>query len=158
MTQAAPLAAQRPSAELVAQIQAFYAHQMPLLEERSFEAFGATFTEDAEFTYNDMPTSVGREALIAGMNAAIPLNYGERIFRHWFDMMRIEPVDAREIRVTYRALVSITAEDGTVSFEPSSTVHDVLVLQDGVLYTRSRSVKHDLTDPAAYWARRAASA
>jgi actinorhodin biosynthesis protein ActVIA len=100
---------------------------------------------------------VGRQALIAAINATIPLSYGKRIFRHWFDMIRITPVDSDTIQVSLRALVSVTAEDGTVTFEPSSTVCDVLIRQGGTLYTESRAVDHDLADPAAYWARRSAS-
>lgn len=158
MTQTAHLATRQASADLYVEIQDFYARQLPLLEERDFEAFAGTFTEDCDFKYSAAPQVNGREELVAGMYATVPRAYGNSVFRHWFGHVRIEPGQDGTIQVTARAIVSVTAEDGSVTFEPSCTVEDVFVRQDGVLRVKSRVIRHDLTDVAGYWARRAAAA
>jgi actinorhodin biosynthesis protein ActVIA len=69
--------------------------------------------------------------------------YNGLVYRYWFDRMRIEPVDDTTYHVYYQAIVSMTDRKGKVSFEPTTTVKDVLVRIDGELYTKSRVVTHD---------------
>ncbi|MGY1452336.1 nuclear transport factor 2 family protein [Streptomyces sp. SS8] len=144
----------RVSADLRAEVQDFYAYQMPLLEDRRIEEFAGTFTEDGVYAHaKDGWELVGRQSLVSEMRAAVP-HYGTSVFRHWFDKMVIEAVGDDTLRVVFRALVSVTDEEGRVSFEPSSTIEDVLVRRGGELYTRSRTVRHDIPDPAGYWSER----
>ena len=77
--------------------------------------------------------------------------YDGLVYRYWFDRMLIEPRDEDTLRVRYQAIVSLTDAQGKVSFEPTTTVEDVLVRRDGELYTRSRVVTHD----SANWADKA---
>ncbi|WP_198944236.1 nuclear transport factor 2 family protein [Streptomyces sp. CB03234] len=155
-TAQAPAVAPVVSADLYVEVQSFYAHQMPLLEGRDLESFAGTFTDDCVFGYEGAWQLEGREALIGGMRAAIP-RYGTSTIRHWFDGWRIEPLADGTVRVTATALVSVTDEEGAVTFEPSCTVTDVLVRTEDGLRTRSRLIRHDLDDPGRYFARLAAS-
>ncbi|UDM02517.1 nuclear transport factor 2 family protein [Streptomyces longhuiensis] len=137
----------RISAELHVEVQAFYAFQLPLLEDRKLEEFVLTFTEDGSYAQvKDGWELAGRENLLAAMSQAIPY-YGNKIFRHWFDKFVIEQVAEDEISVVFRSLVSVTDESGAVVLEPSSTVEDVLVRRDGRLFTRSRVVRRDVAAP-----------
>lgn len=146
--------APRVSAELYTEIQMFYAHQMPLLEERRVEEFALTFTEDGVYAHaKDGWELVGREKLVTEIRASLP-HYGTSVFRHWFDKTVVEPVDEATYKVTFRSLVSITDEAGQVTFEPSATVEDVLVRRDGRLLSKSRVVRHDIPDPAGFWEER----
>jgi len=131
------------TADLYVEVQRFYAHQMPLLEARRIPEFVDTFTADGSYEQvKDGWRLEGRDVLLQVLTANAPV-YGTSVIRHWFDQMRLEPLDAGSVRVTYRALVSVTAETGAVTFEPSTTVTDVLVRQDGGLRTKSRSVRPD---------------
>ena len=144
----------RISADLYVEIQGFYAHQMPLLEDRKVEEFARTFTEDGVYAHaKDGWELVGRQSLISEIRAALP-HYGVKVFRHWFDKMVIRAVDEATYQVTFRSLVSITDESGHVTFEPSATIEDVLVRRGDRLLTRSRVVRHDIPDPAGYWSER----
>ncbi|HZU56439.1 MAG TPA: nuclear transport factor 2 family protein [Actinocrinis sp.] len=147
----------RAQADLYAEVQRFYAYQMPLLEDRRVDDFADTFTGDGVYAHaKDGWEITGREKLKAEIGAAVP-HYGNSVFRHWFDKLLIEPCDENTLRVRLRALVSVTAEDGSVTFEPSSTIEDVLVRIDGLLYTKSRVVRHDIPDPAGYWSEKLAA-
>ncbi|WP_416985348.1 nuclear transport factor 2 family protein [Streptomyces sp. T028] len=134
------------------EIAAFYAHQMPLLEEREFEAFAQTFTEDCVFGYEGAWQLRSRVALLEGMRGNIP-RYGTSTIRHWFENRRAEPQPDGSIRVTATCLVSVTDENGAVTFEPSCVVTDELVRTEEGLRARSRIIRHDLPDPGRYFAR-----
>ena len=139
------------TAELYVEVQQFYAHQMPLLEDGRIEEFVLTFTEDGTFEHApDGWRLEGREQLVTAMRANIP-RYGGSIFRHWFDKLRVEAVAPDTLKTSFAALVSVTDAEGKVTFEPTSTVSDVLVREDGVLHTRARVVGHDIPNPARFW-------
>ncbi|MEY9876233.1 actinorhodin biosynthesis protein ActVIA [Streptacidiphilus sp. MAP12-33] len=142
-------------AELAAQVADFYAHQMPLLEQRDLAAFAATFTDDCVFGYHGAWQLESRPALLGGLGANIP-RYGASTIRHWFENRRVEVLDDGALRVTATCLVSITHPTGEVVFEPSCVVTDELVRVDGELLTRSRIIRHDLPDAGVYFARLAA--
>jgi actinorhodin biosynthesis protein ActVIA len=154
---------QRVGAELYVELQQFYARQMPLLEARRFPEFLATFTEDGSVEHQPNGWKLeGRAQILTEMQArrgeaSQPLvgeisprdaregnvpYYNGIVYRYWFDRMSVEPV-GDELRVGYLAVMSMTDAKGKVSFEPTTTVQDVLVRVDGELYTRSRVVTHD---------------
>jgi actinorhodin biosynthesis protein ActVIA len=155
----------RVSADLYVEVQQFYARQMPLLEARDFPEFLQTLTEDGSIEHRPGGWKIeGRAALLTEMTArrgapdAPPVDeisardaraanipyYNGLVYRYWFDRMRIEPVDDSTYHVFYQAVVSMTDHrTGKVSFEPTTTVQDVLVRIDGELYTKSRVVTHD---------------
>ncbi len=141
--------------DLFIEVTEFYAHQMPLLELRDFEGFAGTFTADCVFGYDGAWRVTGRDAVLGGMRANIP-RYGASTIRHWFENRQITVREDGAINVTASCLVSVTAEDGTVSFEPSCTVTDLLVRTSDGLRTASRIIRHDLADPGLYFARLAA--
>jgi actinorhodin biosynthesis protein ActVIA len=155
---AAPEASANPAIrpvtpELYVEIQQYYARQMPLLEELDIERFGLTFTEDAVFEHVPDGWSMRGRGQLVEATRANTARYGETIFRHWFENRVIEPCDDGTVRVSYTALVSLTAPDGTVSFEPSCTVRDELVRgADGVLRTRHRRLRHDTSSRERFWA------
>ncbi|MER5478835.1 nuclear transport factor 2 family protein [Streptomyces sp. NPDC002734] len=141
----------RVPAGLYVEVQAFYAYQLPLLEDRKVEEFALTFTEDGVYAHaKDGWELTGREQLVTEMRKALP-HYGTSIFRHWFDKLVIEERPDGTVAVAFRSLVSVTDEQGQVTFEPSATIHDELVRRDGELLTRRRTVRHDIPDPARYW-------
>ncbi len=162
-------AVQRVSAELYVEVQQFYARQMPLLEARKLDEFMETFTDDCVLEHLPFGWRFdGKAHLLAEMkqrrgDAEKPLAeetsarrareegiayYDGIVYRYWFDRMLIDPVDDDTLKVRYQAIVSLTAPDGKVSFEPTTVVDDVLVRHDGQLYTKSRVVTHD----SANWA------
>jgi len=151
-------------ADLYVRVQQFYAHQMPLLEARNFEEFLRTFTEDGSIEHRPGGWKLeGRVQLLTEMSArrGDPSNprvgeisarqaradnipyYDGLVYRYWFDRMLIDRVEADTLRVRYQAVVSMTDATGKVSFEPTTTVEDVLVESGGELRTRSRVVTHD---------------
>jgi ketosteroid isomerase-like protein len=146
----------RVSADLRAEVDDFYAHQMPLLEGREVEAFAATFTDDCVFGYGEAWQIQGRDGVIKALGFNLP-RYGTSTIRHWFESRRIAP-DGDSLIVTSSAIVSVTHEDGTVVLEPSCTVNDVLVRRAGELATASRIIVHDMPDPAAWFASQAGRA
>ncbi|MEV8598875.1 nuclear transport factor 2 family protein [Streptomyces griseoviridis] len=167
----APQRTRRVDAELYVDVLQFYARQMPLLEERRLEEFLGTMTEDGSIEHVPNGWRIeGRSALLTEMRARRgdpekPLvgevsaraaraqdvaYYDGIVYRYWFDRMRIEPQPHSDdlLKVSYQAMVSMTDASGKVSFEPTTTVEDVLVRRDGEWFTRSRRVTHD----SPHWA------
>jgi actinorhodin biosynthesis protein ActVIA len=156
-------------AELYVEVQQFYAAQMPLLEERRFEEFLETFTEDCVLEHVPFGWRFdGREDLLKEMSARrgdaeaprvaetsarrareenIPY-YNGLVYRYWCDRLRVVPAGDGALRTRYQAIVSMTDAEGKVSFEPTTVVEDELVRRDGRLLTRSRTITHD----SARWA------
>lgn len=147
-----PQAPARPATtELYVKVQQFYAHQMPLLEENRIEEYVRTFTEDGVFEHQpDGWRLEGRHQIAEGARKNIP-RYAGNVFRHWFDKLRVEVVDDSTVRTTFSALVSVTDPRGQVTFEPTSTVRDVLERRGGVLLTRSRTMIHDVAQTSDVW-------
>ncbi|MCU1470910.1 MAG: hypothetical protein JWQ39_2059 [Glaciihabitans sp.] len=152
MSQSTTLASR---AELFIEVTEFYARQMPLLEELEFDEFAATFTDDCVFGYDNAWQIDGREALQGGLRTNMA-RYGTSRVRHWFENRRIEPLEDGVIRVTATCLVSVTTEDGDVTFEPTCRVTDELIHTEQGLRTRSRKLRHDLPDVGRYFAKLAA--
>lgn len=132
------------SADVYVEVLTFYARQMRLLDALDVAGYANTFTEDGvtHHAHRDEKV-VGREALIASSRTALPRYAGVAV-RHWNDHYLIDPVDENTLRVSYRSLVTRTAVDGAVSFEPTFSVVDVLVRIDGELHARSRTIYRDL--------------
>ncbi|WP_030988261.1 nuclear transport factor 2 family protein [Streptomyces sp. NRRL S-1813] len=130
--------------DLYAEVRTFYARQMRRVDALDIEGFAATFTEDGEVLHANGELAKGREAMVAGMRAALP-RYRDIAVRHWFDHLLIEPVDRQgaELRVSYYSLVTRTDRAGVVTFEPTFTVEDVLVRREGQLLTQSRVIHRD---------------
>ncbi|HZM78185.1 MAG TPA: nuclear transport factor 2 family protein [Candidatus Limnocylindrales bacterium] len=166
MAQALQETGQRASADLYLEIQLFYARQMPLLEARKLEEFLETFTEDGYIEHRPNGWKlVGRKQLLIEMTArrgdpdkpkveeisardAREQNiayYDGLVYRYWFDRIRVQILGDGAYQVNYQAIVTMTDRaTGKVSFEPTTTVEDVLVRgADGELQTRSRTVTHD---------------
>lgn len=134
-----------------AEVQKFYAYQMPLLEERQVEEFAATYTPDGVFEHaSGLFKLTGRQEIAGGSEMSIQA-YGGKVFRHWFNHLIVEEA-GDEIHAGFTAIVSVTDEDGRVTWEPSCTVKDTLVRQAGKLLVRHRVLRHDVADMSRVWA------
>lgn len=131
-----------PSGDLYAEVQTFFARQMGAVDSYDIKAFADTFTEDGVVQHANGERVEGRAAMIAQMEAALPRYEGVAV-RHWFDKLLITPVEGSGIHVSYYTLVSRVDASGTVTFEPTFTVEDVLVREAGSLMTRSRVITKD---------------
>lgn len=130
-------------AELYVEVLTFYAKQMRLLDALRIEDYAATFTEDAVIDHvHRSERAEGRAAMLAGMRAALP-RYQGVVVRHWLDHILVEPGDNGACQVSYCSLVTRTDATGTVAFEPTFAIEDVLVRQDSVLRTKSRTIHRD---------------
>ncbi|MEU8995908.1 nuclear transport factor 2 family protein [Streptomyces caniferus] len=148
MSQVVRTTERQVTGDLYAEVRTFYARQMRRVDALDIEGFAETFTEDGEVLHANGEVAKGREAMVAGMRAALP-RYRDIAVRHWFDHLLIEPADepGEELRVSYYSLVTRTDRAGVVTFEPTFTVEDVLVRREGQLLTRSRVIHRDA--PAA---------
>jgi SnoaL-like domain len=121
----------------------FYARQMRLLDALDIDGYFATFTEDGVTDHAHRGERVeGRAAMVAAARASLP-RYAHAAVRHWNDHYLVEPLGRERYAVSYCSLVTRTAADGTVSFEPTFAVEDVLVRVDGALRTASRTIHRD---------------
>lgn len=122
----------------------FYARQMRLLDALDVNGYANTFTEDGvtDHAHRDEKV-VGRAALVASSRTALPRYAGVAV-RHWNDHYLIDQLGEDTLAVSYRSLVTRTAVDGAVSFEPTFSVQDVLVRVDGELLTKSRTIYRDM--------------
>lgn len=131
------------SAEQYVEVLTFYARQMRALDALDVVGYANTFTVDGVTDHAHRGEKVeGRAELIAGARAALPRYAGVAV-RHWNDHYLVDILDENTLAVTYRSLVTRTATDGTVTFEPTFSVADVLVRVDGELLTRSRTIHKD---------------
>jgi actinorhodin biosynthesis protein ActVIA len=121
----------------------FYARQMRLLDALDVEGYVATFTEDGVTDHAHRGERVeGRAAMLATSLAALPRYAGVAV-RHWNDHYVLEPAGEERWAVSYCSLVTRTADDGAVTFEPTFLVEDVLVRVAGELRTASRTIHRD---------------
>lgn len=121
----------------------FYARQMALLDALDVEGYVQTFTEDGVTDHAHRGERVeGRAAMLAGARAALP-RYAGAAVRHWNDHYLIDALGPDRWQVTYCSLVSRTDEAGTVTFEPTFAITDVLVRTGGELLTASRTIHRD---------------
>lgn len=121
----------------------FYARQMRVLDALDIDAYVATFTEDGVVDHAHRGERIqGRPLMAAAAKSALP-RYRDAVVRHWNDHYLVEPLDCDRIAVSYCSLVSRTNGAGSVSFEPTFFVEDVLRRVDGELLTESRTIFRD---------------
>ncbi|MCM3882373.1 nuclear transport factor 2 family protein [Frankia sp. R82] len=127
-----------------AEVQHFYARQIRQLDAADVDGFASTFTPDGLMWHASSGASATGPAEIAATLRANFARHTGVVPRHWFDKLLIEPAGEDELHVSYYALLSLTAADGSVSFQPTCLVDDVLVITaDGALRTRSRRIHRD---------------
>ncbi|PYC83781.1 hypothetical protein C7C46_08520 [Streptomyces tateyamensis] len=130
--------------QLYFEIQQFYAHQMQSLDNGEAEAFAETFTLDGSFVHhphNRVDTRT--EIALATKRGVEKTRAAGVVRRHWFGMLAVEAAEDGAVRTRYAALTSATAADGSVSWEPSCLVEDLLVRVDGRLLNHVRTVRRD---------------
>lgn len=137
--------------ELYLEVLRFYAHQMPLLEQRRIAEFVQTYTPDGVFEHaSGLFKLQGQQQIQMGTLSSLE-NYGDSVFRHWVNHLHVEQV-GDEVHAGFTAIVSVTAPNGQVTWEPSCTVNDILVRREGRLLVRSRVLQHDVSDMRRVWA------
>lgn len=131
--------------DLYVEVQHFYAKQMQLLDGGAFEDYAATFTEDGEFAHTpQQPAARTRYGIVKELREFHKRFENDPVVRrHWFNMISLDPQDDDTVLSTYYALVVTTRPGRNVTIAPSCVVHDILVRQNGSLFTRSRRVEHD---------------
>lgn len=133
----------RTDPALYVEVLTFYARQMALLDSLDVEGYVRTFTEDGVTDHAHRGERVeGRAAMLAGATAALP-RYADAAVRHWNDHYLLDAEDPDRLRVTYCSLVTRTAHNGSVTFEPTFAITDVLERVDGDLLTASRTIHRD---------------
>lgn len=137
--------------DIYVEVQKFYARQLPLLEERRVEEFVQTYTENGVFEHaSGLFKLEGHTQMIGGITPSLE-RYGDSVFRHWLGALQVSEA-GDELYVGYTAIVSVTDQNGRVTFEPSCRVNDVLVRRHGQLLVRSRVLQHDVADMSRVWA------
>ncbi|MBE8525347.1 nuclear transport factor 2 family protein [Amycolatopsis sp. H6(2020)] len=132
---------------LYSRVQQFHATQMHALDERRFDCYAATFTDEGEFRHTPgRPPARTRAGIAAELRAFHEERFGADPIqrRHWFGMLRLDPRPEGEIHAYFYALV-VTTRPGVREPEtaPSCVVHDVLVEEGGELLVKSRWIEHD---------------
>lgn len=141
----------RDRGAVYAEVQHFYARQIRQLDTADVEGFASTFTPDGLMWHASSGASATGPAEITATLRANFARHPDVVPRHWFDKLLIEPVGEDELHVSYYALLTLTAADGSVSLQPTCLVEDVLVVSaQGALRTRSRRIHRDdlLLSPA----------
>ncbi|SBW22617.1 hypothetical protein FDG2_2879 [Candidatus Protofrankia californiensis] len=141
------------------EIHGLYARQAQSMDLGDAETFTATFTEDAVFTHISSGEVLrGRAAIAEALLRTAERRRGA-VHRHWFNQLVLDasgedgaadgqgaagPVDGPgSVTARYYAIVSATGADGTVRWDPSCVVEDVLVRGAGGWLTRFRTVRRD---------------
>ncbi|GLZ55377.1 nuclear transport factor 2 family protein [Actinomycetospora sp. NBRC 106378] len=122
----------------------FYAQQMRLLDALDLEGYAATFTPDGVTDHAHRGERLeGRDAMLAAARRALP-RYRDVVVRHWNDHLLVSHDGPDRLLASYCSLVTRTDTDGTVTFESSFFVSDVLVRDgEGALRTASRTIHRD---------------
>ncbi|MET7690709.1 nuclear transport factor 2 family protein [Streptomyces sp. NPDC005483] len=130
---------------LLVRVQHFYAHQMQALDSGRFEDYAATFTKDGVFQHTpNADPAVGRDGIVTELHAFHRRFDGDPVRRrHWFNHIALTPQDDGSFHATVYALVVTVRPGGKPEIAPSCLVHDVLVVEDDTVLTRSRRVEHD---------------
>nr|ADO32791.1 hypothetical protein gra-orf31 [Streptomyces vietnamensis] len=131
--------------EVYAQVQHFYAHQMQALDGGRFADYAATFTEDGTFQHSPgVQPAVGQAGIVAELVEFHKRFEGDPVQRrHWFNHIALEPQADGSLRSTVYALVVTVRPGGKPEIAPSCVVHDVLLVTDEGVRTRSRMITHD---------------
>ncbi|WP_424185799.1 nuclear transport factor 2 family protein [Actinokineospora sp. G85] len=113
------------TADLYSQVQTFYARQMALLDNGDGDAWADTYTEDAVFSETRMPAPLlGREAIRTSVRKSVARHEEtQRVFRHWFGMLTVDPQDDGSLRTRCYALTLTTPHGGGT---PTPLGHAVL--------------------------------
>lgn len=72
MSQVVRTTERQVTGDLYAEVRTFYARQMRRVDALDIEGFAETFTEDGEVLHANGEVAKGREAMVAGMRAALP--------------------------------------------------------------------------------------
>lgn len=139
---AAPVDAVDPAT--YAAVQSLYAHQTQSMDRADAAGFTATFTEDAVFSHVSSGEVLHGRAAIAEALLLTAQRRRGAVHRHWFGQLALVPTGGPgELAARYYAIVSATGPDGSVRWDPSCVVEDVLVEVGGRWLTRSRTVLRD---------------
>lgn len=130
---------------LYARVQHFYAWQMQAIDERRFEEYANTFTQDGVFQHSPKQAAAQGRAEIVKVLVDFHRRFDDDPVqrRHWFNHVKLELLDDGSVGSTVYALVVTTRPGGKPEIAPSCVVHDVLVQDGEAVYTRSRRVSHD---------------
>lgn len=133
------------TAELHAEIQQFYAHQMQLLDLGEAEQWAHTFTEDATFAVPTLPEPVrGRAGLVAATSrASAELAAAGQRHRHFIGMLDVRPRPDGAVGVRSYAIVYASQVGGASRVHRVCVCEDVLLRQDGELRVSARTVTRD---------------
>lgn len=124
----------------------FYARQMQLLDDGAIDEWADTYTEDATFGSNAMPTPLaGREAIQRGAREHDNLRQAGTRRRHLLSNLSIVPEENGTVSAT--SYVSIVeTHQGTTALRFSTVLKDELVHEDGQWLVRTRRIKRDDLD------------
>ncbi|MDI3408185.1 nuclear transport factor 2 family protein [Streptomyces cavernicola] len=147
-TAARPAEAPYVSAELYAEVQAFYARQMSLLDGSDIDpvAWSQTFTEDAVFGTNmQEEPDVGRAAILESLNGGLKHIHGQGPvdFRHWFGMVDVQEQPDGSLHTRYYALAMATPQGGSLKIRGHMLCRDELVRRDGRWLVSRRHLEAD---------------
>ncbi|MFF5448571.1 nuclear transport factor 2 family protein [Streptomyces sp. NPDC012888] len=134
------------TAELHAEVQQFYAHQMQLLDLAEAERWAATFTEDATFAVPTLPEPVrGRAGLVAATSRShAELAAAGQRHRHFMGMLDVRQRPDGAVDVRSYAIVYASEIGGESRVHRVCVCEDVLVRgEDGVLRVSARVVTRD---------------
>jgi uncharacterized protein (TIGR02246 family) len=133
------------SAQVVTEVQQFYARHMHLLDEGDAEGWARTFTENGVFAPPSLPEPVrGREALAAGVRkSAAGLAESGEVHRHVLSMVHVDPLDDDALAVRSYAQIFATPRGGEPRLHLLCVCEDVLVRENGRLLVRERRVTRD---------------
>lgn len=123
----------------------FYARQMQALDNLRFEDYAATFTEDGSFQHSPQAepalTRAGIVAALIDFHKRFDDDPVQR--RHWFNHVLLDPLADGSISATTYALIVTVRPGGKPEIAPSCVVHDILVINNDEILTKSRTVSHD---------------
>jgi len=124
-------------------IQQFYARQMQLLDDGAISEWARTFTEDATFASNAMPTPLaGRPAILDGATAHDKLRASGTQRRHLLSNLSLETgSDGMLTAVSYVMVVETADGSTTVLF--NTLLEDELTHENGEWRVRARRIKRD---------------
>ncbi|MFE5522220.1 nuclear transport factor 2 family protein [Streptomyces virginiae] len=133
------------SAQVVADVQQFYARHMQLLDAGDADGWARTFTEAGVFAPPSLPEPVrGRVALAAGVRAsAAGLAEAAEVHRHVLSMVHVDPRDDGTLAVRSYAQIFATPRGGEPRLHLMCVCEDVLVREQGELLVKERRVTRD---------------
>ncbi|MGH3699547.1 MAG: nuclear transport factor 2 family protein [Pseudonocardiaceae bacterium] len=133
------------SPHLYAEVLHFYGRQMQALDNRDFEAFAATFTEDGIFKHSpELDPAQTRPGIVESLHEFNKKFNDDPVQRrHWFNHLVVEQEEDGTLRSTGYALVITTRSGGKPNMGPSCVMNDVLIREEDTLRVQSRMIDHD---------------